>query len=112
MAAATPKELKIPKYSKDMSHEDCEVKLKSAASTNGQMLEVLNGDFMTLMPQWSTDATGERVRGQLSDAQKEMEAENKRAHAKLVLAMPTGKLTKIVGKATVRHFQMGVHMLL
>ena len=75
---ATPlKEMKIPKYTKGTSYDDYVIKMMSAASTRGRMKEVLDGDFMELMPAY--DALG--VRGVCNADQLSMEAENRRALA-------------------------------
>ena len=97
------KELKIPKYSKGMAYDDYIIKLMSAASTRGKMKDVLIGTYMTKMP--PIDENGERP--ELSEAQKLMEADNDRAFAELLMAMPDGRLTRIVSQAKSNAFPNG-----
>ena len=100
------KELKIPKYTKGTSYDDYVIKLMSAASTRGKMKEVLEGKYMNLMPGY-TERNGVRVRDAMDADQQAMSDENDRALAELVLAMPGGRLTRIVSKSVSDAFPGG-----
>ena len=109
------KELKFPKYVKGMQWEDYYIKLLSAASTRGRASEAIKGEFMEHMPDTTVDDQGNMVMrdaqgnqvDRLSQAQTEMKAENQRAFAELVMAMPGGRLTKMASKATSTKFPEG-----
>ena len=55
------KEIKLPKFSKDMDFDDYEIKLMHAAKTKGEIHKVFKGDYMNLMPQYDT-VNGQTVR--------------------------------------------------
>jgi hypothetical protein len=107
MTSSNLKEMMIPKYEKGMHYTDYFIKLMRVASTRGKMKEILQGEYMNLMPGYSLNDKGGKVRNILSDEQKLMEAENNRTLAELVMAMPCGRLTKIVGRAKSEAFPNG-----
>ncbi len=102
--SSTLKEIKVPTYKKGQKYDDYIIKLNHAAGTRGKMRELLMGYYMELMPRYTINQQGERVRGELSAEQMEMSKENQRALAELVQAMPSGRLIRIVNKAKVMLF--------
>ena len=102
------KEIKIPKYVKGMDFDDYYIKLIHAASTRGEMQQVLNGEFMSKIPGYTLNTTsGLTKRGALDADQEAMEKENGRAFAELVMAMPLGGLSRLVSEAKSQAFPHG-----
>ena len=46
----TTKEIKLPKFSKDMDYDDYEIKLMHAAKTKGDIYKVFKGEYMNQIP--------------------------------------------------------------
>jgi hypothetical protein len=105
--SSTLKEIKVPTYKKGEKYDDYIIRLMHAAGTRGKMREVLMGNYMELMPRYTINQQGERVRGELSAEQMEMSKENQRALAELVQAMPSGRLIRIVNKVKSDAFPEG-----
>ncbi len=105
--STTLKEIKVPTYKKGEKYDDYVIRLMHAAGTRGKMREVLMVKYMELMPRYTINQQGKRVRGELSAEQTEMSKENQRALAELVQAMPSGRLIRIVNKAKSDAFPEG-----
>ena len=95
------KEIKIPKYVKGMDYSDYIIKLYHAAGTRGRMKEAITGGFFNDKP----PITGSH--GQLTQDQELMVEENNRALAELVMAIPSGSLTRLISKACSDAFPNG-----
>jgi hypothetical protein len=105
--SSTLKEIKVPTYKKGKKYDYYIIGLMHAAGTRGKMKEVLMGSYMELMPRYTINQQGERVRGELSAEHVEMSKENQRALAELAQAMPSGRLIRIVKKAKSDAFPEG-----
>lgn len=79
----------------------------SAAKTRGDTSEAMEGHYMGQMPAYITAGDGTVARDPHDADQNKMQIENDRVRVDLIMAMPGGRLIKIVNEAVSQDFPEG-----